>query len=164
MEHRRKFTRAVVGPILGGDFLTEHWGGQIFLPTSRLASLSIAFVPLEIKGGMGQRLDGERFDLAGLSSSAYSLVALQMAAFFLLAAGPPSSLCGSSWPRLGGRHRRFVMWETRRKSPGLNINLFRLQPHSPLSNLAAIDAITARPGGRAGLGFILCLSPFTLQT
>jgi MFS family permease len=121
-----------VGPFAGG-FLTEHFGWRsIFYANVPLGLLVLALILWKMKGEWATA-KGEKFDISGSIIYGIMLVAI-MYGFSRL----PEMLGG--WLILVGviALAVFVWWETRVKSPVLNINLFRKNIVFALSNLAAL--------------------------
>lgn len=121
-----------VGPFAGG-FLTEHFGWRsIFYANVPLGLLVLALILWKMKGEWATA-KGEKFDIPGSIIYGIMLVAI-MYGFSRL----PEMLGG--WLILVGviALAVFVWWETRVKSPVLNINLFRRNVVFALSNLAAL--------------------------
>jgi EmrB/QacA subfamily drug resistance transporter len=121
-----------VGPFAGG-FLTEHFGWRsVFYANVPLGLLVLALIVWKMKGEWATA-KGEKFDVSGSIIYGIMLVAI-MYGFSRL----PEMLGG--WLILVGviALAVFVWWETRVKSPVLNINLFRRNIVFALSNLAAL--------------------------
>ncbi len=121
-----------VGPFAGG-FLTEHFGWRsVFYANVPLGLLVLALIVWKMKGEWATAR-GEKFDIPGSIIYGIMLVAI-MYGFSRL----PEMLGG--WLILLGviALAVFVWWETRVKSPVLNINLFRKNVVFALSNLAAL--------------------------
>ncbi|MBM3155970.1 MAG: MFS transporter [Chloroflexi bacterium] len=121
-----------VGPFAGG-FLTEHFGWRsVFYANVPLALIVLALIIWKMKGEWATAR-GEKFDIPGSIIYGIMLVAI-MYGFSRL----PAMLGG--WLILVGIAALavFVWWETRVKSPVLNINLFRKNVVFALSNLAAL--------------------------
>jgi len=121
-----------LGPFIGG-FLTQHFGWRsIFILTVPLGLLVVALVLLHLKGEWAEAR-GERFDLSGSFIYCVALVALIVG--FSLLPGIQGfvaillsmvSMCA------------FIWWETKTKSPVVNLSLFRTNRVFALSNLAAL--------------------------
>jgi EmrB/QacA subfamily drug resistance transporter len=121
-----------VGPFAGG-FLTEHFGWRsVFYANVPLGLIVLALIVWKMKGEWATA-KGEKFDISGSIIYGITLVAI-MYGFSRL----PEMLGG--WLILVGiiALAVFVWWETRVKSPVLNINLFRRNAVFALSNLAAL--------------------------
>lgn len=126
-----------VGPFLGG-FLTQTYGWRsIFLANVLVGMTAIPLIFWKLKGEWhGAR--GEKFDLAG--SVIYASVLL------LVMSGFPQifTATGASLVILGFLGvLAFVKWETRVKSPVLEINLFKENRVFALSNLATFINFSA---------------------
>lgn len=121
-----------VGPFAGG-FLTEHFGWRsVFYANVPLGLLVLALIVWKLKGEWATA-KGETFDIPGSIIYGIMLVAI-MYGFSRL----PAMLGG--WLILVGivALAVFVWWETRVKSPVLNIKLFRNNIVFAFSNLAAL--------------------------
>ncbi|MGQ9546560.1 MAG: MFS transporter [Dehalococcoidia bacterium] len=121
-----------LGPILGG-VLTQHLGWRsIFVLSALLGLVIIAVVLWQLKGEW-TGAKGERFDFAGSMIYVLGLVAL-VYGFTIL---PEMS---GAWLIVGGiiGLLAFVWWETRTRSPVLNMSLFRNSRAFTFSNLAAL--------------------------
>jgi EmrB/QacA subfamily drug resistance transporter len=121
-----------LGPFLGG-FLTQHLGWRsIFLVNVPLGLTIIVLVFWRLRGEWAEA-KGEKFDFAG--SAIYSLMLITV--MYGLSLLPAMS---GAWLILIGIFGilAFVKWETRVKSPVLNINLFRNSRVFAFSNLAAL--------------------------
>jgi EmrB/QacA subfamily drug resistance transporter len=121
-----------LGPFLGG-LLTEHLGWRsIFWVNVVLCLMIIALLFWKLKGEWAEAR-GEKFDLTG--SVIYSLMIIAiMYGFTLLPAITGIVLIVAGGGGLSG----FIMWETRVKSPVLDIGLFRHNVVFAMSNLAAL--------------------------
>ena len=121
-----------LGPVLGG-ILTQHLGWRsIFFLSALLGLAVIGFVLWKLKGEwIGAK--GERFDFAGSVIYVLGLVAL-LYGFTLLPAMSGVGLI------IGGTIGLsvFTRWETRTRSPVLDLSLFRNSKAFTLSNLAAL--------------------------
>ena len=141
------YTGLSLGPFLGG-FLTQNLGWRsVFLVNVPLGILIVAFVLWQLKGEWAEA-KGEKFDFAGSAIYGVALAAL-MYGFSLLPAtsGAGVILVGA----LG--IVAFIGWESRVRSPVLNINLFRNNPVFAFSNLAALINYSAT----SAIGFLLSL-------
>ena len=121
-----------VGPFVGG-LLTEHFGWRsIFYANVPLGLLVLGLILWKLKGEWATA-KGEKFDFAGSVIYSIMLVAV-MYGFSRL----PDMVGG--WLILAGLLAlvAFVWWETRVKSPVLNVNLFRRNMVFAFSNLAAL--------------------------
>jgi EmrB/QacA subfamily drug resistance transporter len=121
-----------MGPFLGG-LLTQYFGWRsIFWVNVILCLLIIALLFWKLKGEWAEAR-GEKFDVTG--SIIYSLMIIAiMYGFTLLPAVAGIVLIVIGAGGLVG----FVMWETRVKSPVLDIGLFRHNIVFAFSNLAAL--------------------------
>jgi len=131
------YTGLSLGPPLGG-FLTRYFGWRsIFLMTVPLGVLIIAAVVWKLKGEWAEAR-GEKFDLTGSAIYGLALVAM-MYGFSRLPA------MWGMWLIAGGVLGivAFVRWETRVKSPILNISLFNNNTTFSMSNLAALIEYSA---------------------
>jgi EmrB/QacA subfamily drug resistance transporter len=121
-----------MGPFLGG-FMTQHFGWRsIFLINIPLGIFTIALILVKLKGEWADA-KGEEFDLTGSLLYAVTLVAL----IYGLSELPTISggtLILASIIVLG----MFLWWELRKKSPLLDLRLFRENRVFALSNLAAL--------------------------
>jgi EmrB/QacA subfamily drug resistance transporter len=121
-----------VGPFAGG-FLTDHFGWRsIFYANVPLGLIVLALIIWKMKGEWATA-KGEKFDISGSIIYGIMLIAI-MYGFSRL----PELLGG--WLILVGLVAlvAFVWWETKVKSPVLNINLFRKNIVFAFSNLAAL--------------------------
>jgi EmrB/QacA subfamily drug resistance transporter len=121
-----------LGPFLGG-LLTQHFGWRsIFWVNVILCLLIIALLFWKLKGEWAEAR-GEKFDVTG--SIIYSLMIIAiMYGFTILPDIVGVALIVAGVGGLVG----FIMWETRVKSPVLDIGLFRHNVVFALSNLAAL--------------------------
>jgi EmrB/QacA subfamily drug resistance transporter len=121
-----------LGPFLGG-LLTQHFGWRsIFWVNVILCLLIIALLFWKLKGEWAEAR-GEKFDVTG--SIIYSLMIIAiMYGFTILPDIVGVALIVAGAGGLVG----FIMWETRVKSPVLDIGLFRHNVVFALSNLAAL--------------------------
>ena len=126
------YTGLTLGPVFGG-MLTHHLGWRsIFLINVPLGLAIIAVTLWKLKGEWaGAR--GERFDFIGTVIYSLGLTAL-VYGFTVLPAGL------GVWLIVGGiiGLSAFMRWETKERSPILDINLFRNSRAFTLSNLAAL--------------------------
>jgi EmrB/QacA subfamily drug resistance transporter len=121
-----------LGPVLGG-VLTQHLGWRsIFFLGAILGSLVLGVVLWKLKGEW-TGAKGERFDVAGSVIYVLGLVAL-VYGFTLLPAMSGAGLIIGGVIGLSA----FVRWETRTRSPVLDINLFKNSRAFTFSNLAAL--------------------------
>jgi MFS family permease len=120
-----------LGPFLGG-LLTQHLGWRsVFLVTVPLGVAVIVSIFWKLKGEwVGAR--GEKFDLTGSLVYAVAIVTL----LYGLSLLPATS---GIWVILVGVFATagFLWWETRVKSPILDVRLFRTNTVFAFSNLAA---------------------------
>ncbi len=121
-----------LGPFLGG-LLTEHFGWRsIFVLNVPLGLIIIAFIFWKLKGEWAEA-KGEKFDITGSVIYSLMLIAIMygftrlpdMSGAWLIVIGAVGVVA-------------FVKWETKVKSPVLNIALFRNNTVFALSNLAAL--------------------------
>lgn len=120
------------GPFVGG-LLTEHFGWRsVFYSNVPLGLIVLGLILWKLKGEWAMA-KGEKFDLVGSVIYSVMLVAI-MYGFSRL----PGMLGG--WLILVGLLTLgvFIWWETRVRSPVLNINLFRNSVVFAFSNLAAL--------------------------
>ncbi|OGN91561.1 MAG: MFS transporter [Chloroflexi bacterium RBG_13_50_10] len=121
-----------LGPFLGG-LLTQHFGWRsIFWVNVPLCLLIIALLFWKLKGEWAEA-KGEKFDVAGSIIYSLMLIAI-MYGFTLLPeiAGVALILAGAAG------FVAFIRWETKVKSPVLDIGLFRNNTVFALSNVAAL--------------------------
>jgi len=136
-----------LGPFLGG-LLTQYFGWRSIFLLGVLAGIVIIVVVFWKLKGEWAEAKGEKFDLIGSIVYSLALVAIlygfthlpQMLGVWLILAGIIGLVA-------------FVWWETRVKSPVLDINLFRGNPVFTLSNVAALISYSAT----AGVAFLLSL-------
>jgi EmrB/QacA subfamily drug resistance transporter len=121
-----------LGPFLGG-VLTEYFGWRsIFWVSVLLCLLIIVLLFWRLKGEWAEAR-GEKFDLTGSVIYSLMLIAI-MYGFTQLPA-----IIGVALILLGAAgFVGFVIWETRVKSPVLDIGLFRHNTVFALSNMAAL--------------------------
>jgi len=121
-----------MGPVLGG-ILTHHLGWRSIFFLSALLGLAIIGVVFWKLKGEWTGAKGEKFDLVGSVIYILGLVAL-IYGFTLL----PEML--GVWLIVGGAIglSAFVRWETRTRSPVLDISLFKNSKAFTLSNVAAL--------------------------
>jgi EmrB/QacA subfamily drug resistance transporter len=120
-----------IGPFIGG-LLTQHLGWRsIFWINVPLGLLVIALVFWKLKGEWAEA-KGEKFDIVG--SIIYSLMLIAIIYGFTML----PELLGAGLILAGGLGIvAFVKWETKVKSPVLDIRLFRNNAVFALSNLAS---------------------------
>jgi MFS family permease len=126
-----------LGPFLGG-ILTESFGWRsIFLITIPVGILVLLLLFWKVKGEWYES-KGEKFDYSGSAVYAIALVAL-IYGFSIL-----PGLLGIALIMVGiGGLLAFVKWESRAKSPVLNIGIFRNNKTLIFSNLAALINFSA---------------------
>ncbi len=120
------------GPLVGG-FLAEHLGWRsVFLATTPLGLIAVFQVMVRLKGEWADAR-GESFDSGGSIIYSFALLVLVLGFSRL-----PESL--GIWMILAGVVflAIFLWWETRQKSPILNIDLFVRNKVFAFSNLAAL--------------------------
>jgi EmrB/QacA subfamily drug resistance transporter len=121
-----------LGPFLGG-FMTQHLGWRsIFLVNVPLGIFTIALIMWKLKGEWADSR-GEEFDYTGTLLYAVTLIAL-IYGLSELPAISGGTLILVSFIVLGV----FLWWETRKKNPLLDMQLFRENRVFALSNLAAL--------------------------
>jgi EmrB/QacA subfamily drug resistance transporter len=121
-----------LGPFLGG-LLTQYFGwSSVFWVNVPLCLLIIALVFWKLKGDWAEAR-GQKFDVTGAAIYSIMLIAV-MYGFTRLPAviGVVLILVGA------GGFAVFVVWETKVKSPVLDISLFRHNTVFALSNMAAL--------------------------
>jgi EmrB/QacA subfamily drug resistance transporter len=121
-----------LGPFLGG-FLTQHLGWRsIFLVNVLVGLITIIFIFWKLKGEWREAKE-EKFDLSG--SVLYSIILL-----FIMYGFSQLSTMQGAWFVLAGflGILVFVKWETKVKSPVLEIKLFRNNRAFAFSNLATL--------------------------
>jgi len=121
-----------LGPVLGG-VLTQHFGWRgIFFLSAFLGLVAIGVALWKLKGEW-TGAKGEKFDSVGSVIYILGLVAL-IYGFTLLPA------MSGVWLIVGGAIglAAFIRWETKSKSPVLDISLFRNNRAFTFSNLAAL--------------------------
>ncbi len=136
-----------LGPFLGG-FLTQNFGWRsIFLVNAPLGLIIVILVFWKLKGEWAEA-KGEKFDFTGSTVYALSLIGI-MYGFSLLPAlsGVGLILIGVLGALI------FVKWETKVKTPVLDINLFKNNTVFAFSNLAALINYSAT----SAVGFLLSL-------
>ncbi|MEW6771369.1 MAG: MFS transporter [Bacillota bacterium] len=141
------YTGLSLGPFLGG-ILTQHLGWRsIFLANVPLGVTAILLVLWKLKGEWSEA-KGEKFDFAGSIIYALALPAL-MYGFSALPGtrGIVLTLAGVLGILI------FVIWETKTRSPILEVNLFRKNTIFAFSNLAALINYSAT----FAVGFLLSL-------
>lgn len=160
-----------LGPFLGG-FLTQNFGWRsIFLVNFLLGLVLVLVVMWKLRGEWAEAR-GESFDGAGTLLYGAALVLL-MLGFSRLATQLGIGLLLAGVVLLAG----FVFWETRRRSPVLDLTLFRANPVFAFSSLAALIHYSATFAvtfllslflqsvqGRSpqGAGLILVAQPFMM--
>jgi EmrB/QacA subfamily drug resistance transporter len=121
-----------LGPVLGG-ILTQQLGWRsIFGVSILLGAVIIAFVLMRLKGEWAEAR-GDSFDAAGAIFFSISL-ALMMYGFSEL------PLMVGTWTIIGGALALgvFLLWESKNKSPLLDVKLFIQSPTFAFSNAAAL--------------------------
>jgi EmrB/QacA subfamily drug resistance transporter len=126
------YTGLSVGPVLGG-ILTQHFGWRSIFSLSAFLGLLVLIIVLWKLKGEWAGAKGESFDFAGSIIYIFGLVTL-VYGFTLL----PARFGG--WLIVAGAIglSAFVRWETRTRSPILDIGLFRNSRSFAFSNLAAL--------------------------
>jgi EmrB/QacA subfamily drug resistance transporter len=120
-----------LGPFVGG-LLTQYLGWRsIFWANVPLGLLIIALIFWKLKGEWAEA-KGEKFDIAGSIIYSLMLIAI-MYGFTMLPELPGAGLILAG----GLGIVAFVKWETKVKSPVLDVRLFRNNTVFALSNLAA---------------------------
>jgi len=136
-----------LGPVLGG-LLTQHFGWRsVFLANVPLGLMVITLLFWKVKGEWaGEKR--ERFDLTGSIIYSLALIGI-MYGFSLLPA------ISGAWLIIAGTAGilAFVRWETKVKSPLLDIKLFKKNRVFAFSNLAALINYSAT----FAVGFLLSL-------
>jgi EmrB/QacA subfamily drug resistance transporter len=123
---------ASFGPFLGG-VLTQHFGWRsIFLINVFLGSIAIVFIIWKLKGEWREEKE-KKFDLAG------SMIYIITLLFIMYGFSHLSAMLGV-WLMLPGALGIlvFIKWETKIKSPVLDISLFRNNRVLALSSLATL--------------------------
>jgi EmrB/QacA subfamily drug resistance transporter len=120
------------GPVVGG-FLTSFFGWRsLFVVLLPIAALIIWVASTRLKGDWADA-KGESFDLAGSVIYALSLTAVIIGFSFLLEM-PGAILLLAGIAGVAA----FAVWESRTKSPVLDMRLFRFNRPFAFSNLAAL--------------------------
>ena len=136
-----------LGPSIGG-LLTEQLGWRsVFLVTVPLGLAAVAYVAWGLKGEWAEAR-GESFDLAGSAIYSAALVAI-MLGFSRLPKLLGGGLILAGLAGIG----LFIVWETRTRSPVLDVGLFSRNRVFAFSNLAALINYSAT----AAVGFLLSL-------
>ncbi|HUV08780.1 MAG TPA: MFS transporter [Spirochaetia bacterium] len=136
-----------LGPVLGG-LLTQHLGWRIiFLVNVPIGLAAFALVIWRLKGEWAEAR-GEKFDLPGSVIFGVSLAAV-MYGLTRLPAWDGAWFAGGGCAGVAV----FVLWETRVKSPVLNLHLFAKNRVFALSNVAALINYSAT----AAVAFLLSL-------
>jgi EmrB/QacA subfamily drug resistance transporter len=141
------YTGLSLGPFAGG-LLTQYLGWRaIFWANVPLGLLVIALIFWKLKGEWAEAR-GEKFDVAGSIMYSLTLLAI-MYGFTMLPdiAGALLILAGAAG------FAAFIRWETKVKSPVLDIGLFRNNTVFALSNVAALINYSAT----FAVGFLLSL-------
>jgi len=135
------------GPVVGG-FLTTYFGWRsLFVVLLPIAALIIWVATTRLKGDWAEAR-GESFDLTGSVLYALSLTAVIIGFSFLL------EVFGTALLLVGiAGVVAFVVWETRTKSPVLDMRLFRFNRPFAFSNLAALVNYSAT----FAVGFLMSL-------
>jgi len=121
-----------LGPFAGG-FLTQHFGWRgIFAVNFVLGTLLVAVVLTRLRGEWAEAR-GEAFDRLGALIYGATLVGL-MVGFSRLQTSSGVTLLALGLLGLVA----FVVWETRSRSPVLDVSLFRANPVFAFSSLAAL--------------------------
>lgn len=120
------------GPFIGG-FLTQHFGWRSIFMINFLLGILLVIVVLWKLRGEWALAQGETFDHLGAGIYGATLVAWMIGFARLSTPSGPFLLLGGV---LG--LTVFLLWETRVKSPIINISLFRENPIFAFSNLAAL--------------------------
>ncbi len=136
-----------LGPVLGG-FLTQQFGWRSILIVNGLLGLVTLAVALWKLRGEWVEAKGEKFDFVGSIIYGLALLALMSGFSFL----PDFLGLGLVAIGIAGVFI-FIIWETRTKSPVLNVNLFRNNITFSLSNVAALINYSAT----FAVGFLLSL-------
>jgi EmrB/QacA subfamily drug resistance transporter len=141
------YTGLSLGPFAGG-LLTQYLGWRaIFWANVPLGLMVIALIFWKLKGEWAEAR-GEKFDVAGSIMYSLTLLAI-MYGFTMLPdiAGALLILAGAAG------FVAFIRWETKVKSPVLDIGLFRNNTVFALSNVAALINYSAT----FAVGFLLSL-------
>ncbi|MDO8472202.1 MAG: MFS transporter [Dehalococcoidia bacterium] len=136
-----------LGPPIGGALTQYMTWRSIFFVNVLVGSVVIAAILWKLKGEWAEAR-GEKFDMTGSLTYGLALTALIVGLSLL----PQLS---AVWPVLAGLAGLafFVFWETRSKSPVLNMQLFRRSPVFAWSSAAALINYSAT----AAVGFLLSL-------
>lgn len=121
-----------IGPVLGG-FLTQQFGWRsIFIANGLVGLVALAVALWKLKGEWAEA-KGEKFDWVGSIIYGLALLALMSGFSFL------PDIMGMWLLAIGiAGVVIFIIWETRTRSPVLNISLFRNNIAFSFSNLAAL--------------------------
>jgi EmrB/QacA subfamily drug resistance transporter len=160
-----------LGPFLGG-FLTQHFGWRSVFLVNFLLGLVLVFAVLWKLRSEWAEARGESFDGAGALLYGAALVLLMLGFSRLASAVGVGVLLGGGLLLVG-----FVIWESRRSSPVLDVSLFRANVVFAFSSLAALIHYSATFAvtfilslflqsvqGRSpqGAGLILVAQPFMM--
>jgi EmrB/QacA subfamily drug resistance transporter len=121
-----------LGPFAGG-FLTQHFGWRGIFVVNFLLGVVLVVAVLTRLHGEWAEARGESFDSLGAMIYGATLVAL-MVGFSRLSTATGICLVSLGLIGLGV----FIAWENRRRSPVLDISLFRANPVFAFSSLAAL--------------------------
>ena len=136
-----------VGPVVGG-FMTYHFGWRsIFFMNVPLGILMFVLITMFLKAEWAEA-KGAKFDVVGSAIYAATLVAI-MYGLSILPALSGGILIAVGLLCLAG----FAVWESRSKSPVLDVSLFRGNRTFTLSSAAAL----INYGATAAVGFLLSI-------